>query len=254
MAINRVCGLILPGSAKYLYDDVLIQHRVPLLLPIVLTVVGATLVQGFTTFVLTQLLSKSSQTMISDLRSKVQAHMGRLPISFYDANKIGFYLFSLRTVACLDWAFNSPFYWNVIDKNERSKRGFLNSDFCTIDEREFFIRGVIAIPIIDSTELFMWGVWAQLSQAHFDRMVELWNDPKIIYEPPYSGLLSNKISIYPSTLDLKLQSRSTDVKDRPLFEIEQVTHPLAVEQRVGITQNRIEEIATQMAHSGEPEA
>jgi ABC-type multidrug transport system fused ATPase/permease subunit len=89
MAINRVCGLILPGSTKYLYDDVLIQRRVPLLLPIVLIVVGATLVQGFTTFVLTQLLSKSSQTMISDLRSKVQAHMGRLPISFYDANKTG---------------------------------------------------------------------------------------------------------------------------------------------------------------------
>jgi hypothetical protein len=38
----------------------------------------------------------------------------------------------------LDSAFNSPFYWNLIDKNERSKRGFLNSDFCTIDEREFF--------------------------------------------------------------------------------------------------------------------
>ena len=89
MAINRVCGLILPGSAKYLYDDVLIQRRVHLLLPIVLIVVGATLVQGFTTFALTQLLSKSSQTMISDLRSKVQAHMGRLPISFYDANKTG---------------------------------------------------------------------------------------------------------------------------------------------------------------------
>ena len=41
MAINRVCGLILPGSAKYLYDDVLIQRRVHLLLPIVLIVVGA---------------------------------------------------------------------------------------------------------------------------------------------------------------------------------------------------------------------
>jgi ABC-type multidrug transport system fused ATPase/permease subunit len=89
MAINRACGLVLPGSAKYLYDDVLIQRRVHLLVPIVLIVVGATLIQGFTTFALTQLLSKSSQTMISNLRSKVQAHMGRLPISFYDANKTG---------------------------------------------------------------------------------------------------------------------------------------------------------------------
>jgi ABC-type multidrug transport system fused ATPase/permease subunit len=89
MAINRVSGLVLPGSAKYLYDGVLIDRKIHLLMPIVLIVVGATLVQGFTTFALTQLLSKSSQSMISELRSKVQAHMGRLPISFYDANKTG---------------------------------------------------------------------------------------------------------------------------------------------------------------------
>jgi ABC-type multidrug transport system fused ATPase/permease subunit len=89
MAINRLCGLVLPGSAKYLYDDVLIHRKIHLLLPIVLIVVGATFVQGVTTFALAQLLSKSSQRMISELRSKVQAHMGRLPISFYDANKTG---------------------------------------------------------------------------------------------------------------------------------------------------------------------
>ena len=89
MAINRASGLILPGSAKYFYDDVLTNHRIHLLLPIVLIVVGATLVQGFTTFALTQILSKSSHRMITELRSKVQAHMGRLPISFYDANKTG---------------------------------------------------------------------------------------------------------------------------------------------------------------------
>jgi ABC-type multidrug transport system fused ATPase/permease subunit len=89
MAINRASGLILPGSTRYLYDDVFISRRVHLLLPIVLIVVGATLIQGCTSFALTQLLSKSSQRMISELRSKVQAHIGRLPVSFYDANKTG---------------------------------------------------------------------------------------------------------------------------------------------------------------------
>jgi len=89
MLINRVSGLILPGSTKYLYDDVFIKRRTDLLLPIVLLVVCATLIQGFTSFGLTQLLSKSSQRMISELRSKVQAHIGRLPLSFFDANKTG---------------------------------------------------------------------------------------------------------------------------------------------------------------------
>jgi len=60
-----------------------------LLLPLVLVVLGATLVQGVTSFTLTQLLSKSAQRMITDMRKQVQAHIGRLPISYYDANKTG---------------------------------------------------------------------------------------------------------------------------------------------------------------------
>ena len=89
MAVNRVCGLVLPASTKYFVDLVAIKHRVDLLTPIVLGVLGATVIQGLTSFTLTQLLSKSAQKMITELRRKVQAHIGRLPISFYDSNKTG---------------------------------------------------------------------------------------------------------------------------------------------------------------------
>jgi ABC-type multidrug transport system fused ATPase/permease subunit len=89
MLINRVAGLVLPGSTKFLIDNVIGKHQRQLLLPIILAVVCATLVQGVTSYALTQLLSKSSQRMISDLRIKVQAHIGRLPVTFYDANKTG---------------------------------------------------------------------------------------------------------------------------------------------------------------------
>jgi ABC-type multidrug transport system fused ATPase/permease subunit len=89
MLINRVAGLVLPGSTKFLIDNVIGKHQRQLLMPIILAVVCATLVQGVTSFALTQLLSKSSQRMITDLRIKVQAHIGRLPVAFYDANKTG---------------------------------------------------------------------------------------------------------------------------------------------------------------------
>src|SRR5438132_2071186 len=89
MAINRLAGLVLPASTKYLVDNVLGKKQVQLLTPLVLTVLAATLVQGLTSFALTQLLSKSAQKMIAELRRQVQAHIGRLPISFYDANKTG---------------------------------------------------------------------------------------------------------------------------------------------------------------------
>jgi len=88
-AINTLSGFVLPLSSKYLFDNIITKHQVQLLFPLVLTVIGATLVKGLTSFSLTQLLSKSAQRMITDLRKQVQAHIGRLPVSFYDANKTG---------------------------------------------------------------------------------------------------------------------------------------------------------------------
>jgi ABC-type multidrug transport system fused ATPase/permease subunit len=89
VAVNRVAGLVLPGSSKYLFDNVIAKKQVHLLVPIVLVVVGATLVQGLTSFTLTQVLSKSAQRMITELRKQVQSHIGRLPVAYYDANKTG---------------------------------------------------------------------------------------------------------------------------------------------------------------------
>ena len=89
MAINRVCGLVLPASSKYLLDDVILKHQTRVLMPLVLAVLAATIVQAVTSYSLTQLISKSSQRMITDLRIKVQEHVGRLPVSYYDANKSG---------------------------------------------------------------------------------------------------------------------------------------------------------------------
>ena len=89
MVINRLAGLVVPGSMKYLLDNVIHQQHYELLKPLVLAVVGATLLQGVTSYSLTQLLSMSSQRMIAELRAKVQAHIGRLPVAYYDANKSG---------------------------------------------------------------------------------------------------------------------------------------------------------------------
>ena len=89
MLINRLCGLVLPGSTKFLIDDVIGKRHVDLLPPLVGAVFAATLIQGITSFSLTQLLSKEGQRLIAELRRKVQEHIGRLPVGYYDANKTG---------------------------------------------------------------------------------------------------------------------------------------------------------------------
>jgi subfamily B ATP-binding cassette protein MsbA len=89
MLVNRVCGLALPFSTKYLVNNVMLKGEFKLLMPIVLTVVAATIIQGVTSFSLTQLLSKSGQRLIYEMRVRIQDHIGRLPVRFYDANKTG---------------------------------------------------------------------------------------------------------------------------------------------------------------------
>jgi ABC-type multidrug transport system fused ATPase/permease subunit len=89
MVINRVAALVLPYSSRFLIDTVINKHRMDKLQPLVLVVLAATLVQGATSFSLTQSLSKAAQRLITELRQQVQAHISRLPVAFYDTNKTG---------------------------------------------------------------------------------------------------------------------------------------------------------------------
>src|SRR5215470_8536522 len=87
--INRAAGLVLPGSTKFLIDDVVQKHRQDLLVPLAAAVGIAVLIQAVTSFALTQILSTSAQRLIAEMRIRVQHHIGRLPIRYYDANKTG---------------------------------------------------------------------------------------------------------------------------------------------------------------------
>jgi len=89
MLINRIAALVLPYSTKFLIDTVINKHRMDKLQSLVLFVLAATLVQGVTSFSLTQLLSKAAQRLITELREQVQVHISRLPVAFYDGNKTG---------------------------------------------------------------------------------------------------------------------------------------------------------------------
>src|ERR1700677_410659 len=89
VAINRVAGLTLPFLSKPVVDQVLTKHNGSRLMPLVIAVFVATLIQAVTSFSNTQLLSKAAQRMIADLRQEVQQHVGRLSVSFFDANRTG---------------------------------------------------------------------------------------------------------------------------------------------------------------------
>ena len=87
--VSRISGLVLPASTRYLVDDVIGKRRADLLGPLVAAVVLATIIQGISSFTLTQLLSKAAQRLIAELRQKVQSHVARLPVSYFDTHKSG---------------------------------------------------------------------------------------------------------------------------------------------------------------------
>lgn len=89
IVISRVAGLVLPASTRYLIDDILGKQQYEMLNPLILAVFVATAVQAATSYTLTQLLSKAAQRLIAEMRAKVQAHVGRLPIAYFDAHKSG---------------------------------------------------------------------------------------------------------------------------------------------------------------------
>jgi hypothetical protein len=151
----------------------------------------------------------------------------------------------------LNWAYDAPVYWKGLTEEQRAE-GELTEDLCWFTDEDgphFFVRGVLELPVHGADEPFGYGVWASLSEANMTRTIELWDDPRRVEEPPYFGWLSNSIPGYPETLNLKTSVVSRELDLRPAIVLEPTDHPLAVEQREGITLERVRELAELNLHA-----
>jgi hypothetical protein len=149
----------------------------------------------------------------------------------------------------MSYGAEAPAYWSPSFADDESS--LLEQEQCVIKAEHFFLRGRLVIPVVDAspgTE-FDWGVWVSLSAANFARALSLWTTPGREQEPPHFGWLSTELPLYePSTLQLKTNVHTQPVGKRPLIELEPTDHPLAVEQRAGITLARVQEIAETLLH------
>ncbi|MCZ6753836.1 MAG: ABC transporter ATP-binding protein, partial [Gemmatimonadetes bacterium] len=89
MLVNRLTGMVLPASSKFLIDDVMGAGKTDLLLLLAGAVAAATLVQATTSFALARVMSVAAQRAITTMRKRVQAHVMRLPVSYFDSTKSG---------------------------------------------------------------------------------------------------------------------------------------------------------------------
>jgi len=159
-----------------------------------------------------------------------------------------------HTGPCLDFSYDSPYYWND-DYEKESRRAslmpswnknrrttFLSEDYCAIEDRDFFVRGIIHLPIIGAAETFRWGVWGSLSRENFETLLKMDEDPKRVELPPLFSWLSTRIPEYPDTINLKMYVHVQEFDRRPHLELEPTGHPLSQEYHKGIAPERVKEI------------
>jgi ABC-type multidrug transport system fused ATPase/permease subunit len=89
MLVNRLVGMVLPATSKYLIDDVIGRNQADLLLPLALVAGAATIVQAVTAFSISQVLGVAAQRAITDMRRRVEAHVARLPVRYFDSTQSG---------------------------------------------------------------------------------------------------------------------------------------------------------------------
>ncbi|MEK0098061.1 DUF2199 domain-containing protein [Streptomyces sp. A475] len=130
----------------------------------------------------------------------------------------------------------------------------LSTDQCVVRGQYYFVKGLLEIPVIGSDEVFSWGVWVSLSRENFSRLADLWDRRGRETEKPHFGWLTTDLPAYSTTtLNLKTNVHIRPVGERPYVELEPTDHPLAVEQRTGITMDRVQEIAADLFHSSRSE-
>jgi hypothetical protein len=159
---------------------------------------------------------------------------------------------------CLDLGYDSPYYWGEKDKAAnvgarpvrvgRLPETFLNEDYCAIEDRDFFVRGIVELPIVGTKETFRWGVWGSLSRDNFRILLEMDEKPKRTELPRMFSWLSTQIADYPETLNLKMYAHIQAPGVRPQFELERADHPLSQEYYCGITPERVREITIKHAY------
>ncbi|QYR24111.1 DUF2199 domain-containing protein [Paenibacillus sp. sptzw28] len=143
----------------------------------------------------------------------------------------------------------APVYYDIASPEDQNKRFELGEELCIMDNEYYFIRGCIEIPIIDTDEHLIWGVWVSLSEANFNKTKEFWDNQELL-EPMY-GWLSTSLPCYPDTVSLKAFVHLRGNGLRPYIELEPTDHPLAVESKIGVTYERVQQIAEELCSNNE---
>lgn len=141
-----------------------------------------------------------------------------------------------------------PAQYLAIPDSERARRVTLSDDACVIDNQWFFVRGCLEVPVHGYREPLNYGVWLSLSRDSFARYAAIFNDVNRRSDTTFFGWLCTAIPGYPDTQLLKTAVHVRPWPTRPLVQLEPTDHPLALEQRDGVSPWRVQQIVERIMH------
>jgi hypothetical protein len=135
----------------------------------------------------------------------------------------------------LCFGFEYPEFYYSIPTDEISKRVDADVSLMVIDEKHFFHRCRLTIPINNHDEDLIFNVWLSISKDNFIKRNEIWNNPERVNEEPYFGWLQSLLPLYDDTINIKAIAREKPIPYIPEVEIIEDNHPIQKDQQNGIS-------------------
>ena len=134
-----------------------------------------------------------------------------------------------------------------LDPEERTQRAWLADDFAVLDDRRFFVRGLLELPIPSIGNRFAYGTWCEVAMPDFQELMRRWHSDEQF--APVQCVLANELDPYRDTTGLSATLHATSPDKLPTVELEDSPHELALDQRAGITVGRSDELAAVVLHA-----
>jgi hypothetical protein len=145
----------------------------------------------------------------------------------------------------MDIGFGKPADYFAVPEAERARRCTVTADWCVIDQRRFYIRGCVYVPVSDADVPFAWGVWARVAKRPFERYRAL-AALDGSQEPLFRGSLCGEHRGYEGLDGHPVMVQMGAAGKRPAFILARSRHLLYREQRDGINLHRVHAILAAM--------
>jgi hypothetical protein len=134
-----------------------------------------------------------------------------------------------------------------LSDGERAERASLADDFAVLDNRRFFVRGLLEIPIPELETAFGYGVWLEVGQAQFTHLIEHWQSPDQF--DAFEGVLANELGPNTGTTGLHAHARPVAADKLPAVTLSDGDHDLIRDQQSGVSAERSDELAAVVQHA-----